>query len=131
MMKRKRKKKSWKGRFFSSIWVLEYFLVCFVFEKMSTSFHMLLIMLFIHVEKRSNSRSQMLFKTGVLKSFAIQIHRKTPVLESLFNKVTGLKDCILIKKETPTAVFYCEYCKIFRNSFFIEHIFIILFRNFM
>ena len=32
---------------------------------------MLLVMLFIHVGKRLNSRSQMFFKTGILKDFAI------------------------------------------------------------
>ena len=32
---------------------------------------MLLVMLFIHVGKRLNGRSQMFFKTGVLKNFAI------------------------------------------------------------
>ena len=36
------------------------------------------------------------------------IHWKTPVLESLFNKNADL--------------FPCEYCKIFKNSFFIEHL---------
>ena len=36
---------------------------------------------------------------------------KTPVLESLFNKVAGLKACNFIKK-TPTQVFSCE---IFEN----------------
>ena len=33
--------------------------------------------------------------------------------------------CLLkkfIRKETPTQVFSCEYCKISKNSFFIEHL---------
>ena len=46
------------------------------------------------------------------------IHKKTPVLESLFNNVTGLMACNFIKKETPTQVFSCEYHKMFENSFF-------------
>ena len=33
-------------------------------------------------------------------------HRKTPVLESLFNK-----------KDTPTQVFSCEYSKIYESNF--------------
>ena len=41
----------------------------FVFEKVSSSLPMLLVMLV--VAKRSNSRSQMFFKTVVLKNFAI------------------------------------------------------------
>ena len=99
---------------------------CFVFEKMEnvffTSCVMLLDMLVVHVKKpRWNSRSQMFFK----------VQRKTPVFESLFNKVAGLKACIFIKKETPTQVFSCEYCETFTNSLFTKHLFIILFRNFM
>ena len=49
---------------------LEFFCL-FVFEKMSSSIPMFLAILPAHVEKRSNSRSQMLSKTGVLKSCAI------------------------------------------------------------
>ena len=39
----------------------------------------------------------------------LMLKRKTPVLESLYNKVAGLQ-------------LSCEYCKIFKNSFFIKHI---------
>ena len=35
---------------------------------------------------------------------------KAPVLESLFNKIAGLK-------ETTPQLFSCEYHKIFKNSF--------------
>ena len=42
---------------------------CFVFEKVSSSLPMLLVMLV--VAKRSNSRSQVIFKTSVLKNFVI------------------------------------------------------------
>ena len=38
-----------------------------------------------------------------------KIHGKTPVLESLFNK-------------TPTQVFSYEFCDIFKNTFFTEHL---------
>ena len=38
---------------------------------------------------RSN-RSQMIFKTSVIKKFH-NIHRKTPVVESFYNKVAALK----------------------------------------
>ena len=37
------------------------------------------------------------------------IQRKTPVLESAFNKVAGLQ-------------LSCEYCEFFKNSFFIKHL---------
>ena len=36
------------------------------------------------------------------------------MLESLFNKVAGLKD----SKETPRQVLSREYCEIFKNSIF-------------
>ena len=89
---------------------------------MSSSIPMLLVMLLAHVGKRSNSCSQMFSKTVVLKNFAI--------LKPLFGKVSGLKGCVFIQKETPTQVFFCEYYKIFKNSFFIEGLFIKPFRNF-
>ena len=44
--------------------------------------------------------------------------KKKPVLESLFNKFAGLNVCIFIKKETATQMLSCEYCEIFKNSFF-------------
>ena len=44
--------------------------------------------------------------------------KKIFVLESLFNKVTGLMAYNFIKKETPTQVFPREYHKMFEKSFF-------------
>ena len=70
----------------------------------------------------------MFFKTGVFKNFAIFT---APELKPLFNKVSGLKACFLFKKETPTQVFFWEYCEIFKNAFFIEDLFVIPFRNFI
>ena len=49
----------------------------FFLEKMSSSLYMLLVMLLIHEENRSNSRLQMFFETGFLGV--------------RFNKVSGLK----------------------------------------
>ena len=43
------------------------------------------------------------------------------MLESLFNKVTGLKTCNFVKKRLPTPVFSCEYCEIRKNTYFEEH----------
>ena len=34
-----------------------------------------------------------------------KIHRKTPVPESLFNKVAGLRPATLLQKDSGTAVF--------------------------
>ena len=36
-----------------------------------------------------------------------------------FGKFTGKR---FIKKETLAHVFYCKFCEIFKNTFFIEHL---------
>ena len=40
------------------------------------------------------------------------------MLAPLFNNIRGLQPCNFIKKKTPTQVFWCEYCKIFKDRFF-------------
>ena len=62
-------------------------------------------------------RSQRFFKIGVLKFFC-KFHRKVPVLESLFNKVAGLKRSATLLKRDSTQVFPCEICEIFKNTLF-------------
>ena len=52
------------------------------------------------------------------KFFFCKIHKKTPVPESLFNKVIGLYPAISLKERTPTEVFSDDYCKIFKTPFF-------------
>ena len=46
----------------------------------------------------------------------LQIHRKTTVLESL------LEACNFIKKETLAQVLSSQFCEIFQNTFFTEHL---------
>ena len=46
------------------------------------------------------------------------IHRKTLVSESLFNKVAGFQGYNFIKKKIPTQVYSCKYCEIFKNIYF-------------
>ena len=89
---------------------------------------MLLVMLPAHVGKPSNSRPRMFSKTGVLKHFAIFTWKN--LCWSLF--LIKFQDwrSAFFKKATPTRVFFCEYCNIFKNSFFIEDLFIIPFQNF-
>ena len=41
-----------------------------------------------------------------------------PVLESLFNKVAGLKTCSFIKKRPEHRYFSCEICEVFKNTCF-------------
>ena len=57
----------------------------------------------------------MLFKINVFKNFAN--FPKKHMLESFFDEVADLKAVSLLK-ETPTQMFCCEVCKIFKNTFF-------------
>ena len=113
---------------FSSSWILEWFF-CLLFEKMPSSLHVLLVMLFIYVRKRSSSRWQMFFKTGVLKNFAM-FTRKHLCWSLFLKKLQDWRPTFSLKKICKILQDF-EYCKIFKNSFFIEHLFIILLRNFM
>ena len=49
--------------------------------------------------------------------FLCKIHKKTPVLESHFNKVTGLYPANSLKERTPTRVFSDEFCQILKTPF--------------
>ena len=70
--------------------------------------------MFLHVNRYKSSRSQIPFKTGVLKNFAIFTGKHLCwslfLIKFLFNKVS--------LQMTPTQVLSYEYCKIVRNSFF-------------
>ena len=37
------------------------------------------------------------------------------------NQVAGLRPATLLKK-IPTQVFSCEFCEIFKNTYFVEHL---------
>ena len=54
------------------------------------------------------------FKKRCFQKFR-KIHRKTPAPESLFS-------FNFIKKETQRQVFSCEFCKVPKNTFFVEHL---------
>ena len=49
--------------------------------------------------------------------FFCKIHKKTPVLESHFNKVTGLYPANSLKERTPTQVISDEFCEILKAPF--------------
>ena len=57
--------------------------------------------------------------SGVLQDRCLEnilkFHKETPVLESLFSKVSR-------NKETPAQVFSCEFCEAFKNPFFTENL---------
>ena len=40
------------------------------------------------------------------------------MLEPLFNDVSGLQAC----KKTPAKVFFSEFCKVSKNSYFVEYL---------
>ena len=54
-------------------------------------------------------------KKGVLKK-SIKFTGKHLYQSLFFNKVAGLRH--FIKKETPTQMFFCEFCEIFKSTFF-------------
>ena len=55
-------------------------------------------------------------KKGVLKKFH-KIHLKTPVLESLFNRVLGMRHATLLKKRLRHRCIYVNFVKFLRTSF--------------
>ena len=65
-----------------------------------------------------SSHRRYFVKTGGLKNYA-KFTRKHLCWSLVFRKVAGLR---LAKKETPTQVFSCEFCEIFKNTFFTEHL---------
>ena len=54
---------------------------------------------------------------GVLKIYQIS-HENTCARVSFFNKVSGLRPATLLKKETLTQVFSCEFCQISKKNLF-------------
>ena len=55
-------------------------------------------------------------KKGVLKKFH-KIHLKTPVSESLFNRVSGLRPASLLKKRLQHRCFQVNFAKFLRTPF--------------
>ena len=62
----------------------------------------------------------MLYKKGVFKSF-VKFTGKHLYKSLLFNKVAGLA-CNFSKKDTLAQVLSCEFCEIFKNTFFKENL---------
>ena len=68
-----------------------------------------------------SSRSQILFKVGVLQNFPNFTGKQTHVLESFLNKSAGLKAATLLKRDSTTGVFLAKkkiICEIYKNTFF-------------
>ena len=65
-------------------------------------------------------RQEVFHKKDILKNFA-KFTGKQRCQGLFFNKVAGLIPATLLKKET-LQVFSCEFCQIFQNTFFTEHL---------
>ena len=62
-----------------------------------------------------------LFKKMLLKNFA-KFAEKQLCWSLFLNKVTVRRPANLLKKETPAQVFPYEFCEIFKNTYFVEHL---------
>ena len=51
-----------------------------------------------------------------------QNSQENPVPTSRFQKSCRPQGCNFIKKESLTQVLFCEFCEIFKNSFFKGHL---------
>ena len=60
-------------------------------------------------------------KKGVLRNFR-KFTGKHLCQSLFFNKVAGLRLATLLKKETLAQVFSCDFCEIYKNTFFTEHL---------
>ena len=70
---------------------------------------------------------EVFYKKSCSKNFC-NIHRKTPVVDSLFNKVTGLKACNWIKKRLQLRYFPVNI-EILKKTYFEEYLRILLLRD--
>ena len=94
---------------------------CSTLEKTSYSFSMWLVTLFVCVEKRSNSRSQKGF-IEFLQSFLLRIFLVKVAISAVSYKFGHIywrnpqwNPHIL---SSVTQMLSCQYCEIFKNSFF-------------
>ena len=60
-------------------------------------------------------------KKGVRRNFT-KLTGKHLGQRPFFNKIAGLRPATLLKKETLTQVFSCEFCEISKNTFYTEHL---------
>ena len=97
----------------------KFWMFFFVFEKVTSSIPMLLVMLLAHVGKGSNSRSQMFSKTGNLKNFAIFTGKK--LCWSLFwRRFQDWRPAFLFKKRLQRRCFSVNIAKFLRTAFLLK-----------
>ena len=66
------------------------------------------IKLYNYISRSRHQRCS--FEKGALKNF--EKFTRKHLCQSLFSN----------KRETPTKIFSCEFCKIFKNTYFVEHL---------
>ena len=72
-------------------------------------------------EKSEKYNEYLFYKKAVLKNFGI-FTGKHLCWSLFFNNTAGLQSSNFIKKGPPTQMFACEYCVIFKNTCFEEHL---------
>ena len=85
-------------------------------DRFPVKFEFIHIQYFFGMVRNRSSHWRCSVGEGVLKNFA-KFLRKHLCQILLFNKVAGLR-----KKETLARVFSCEFCKIFKKTFFTKHL---------
>ena len=113
-----------KASFFHLALDLEWF-CCFIFEKVSSSLPMLLVMLVADVAKGSNSRSQMFFKTDVLKNFAI-FTGKHLCWNLFLIKFQNWRPAFLFKKKLQHRCFSVNIAKFSITAFLLNWVVLLL-----
>ena len=81
----------------------------------------------IFLIKRS-SHPEMFCKNSIPKNFT-KLTGKHLCQSLFFIKIAGLRPATLLK-QTLALVFCCGFCEIFRNTFFIEHVWWLLLNKF-
>ena len=79
--------------------------------------HRQTVLYYVNMSIKRNNRFQMFLKVSVLKNFC-NIHRKTLLLEPLFNKVASLQACNFIKKRLQHRCFPMNITKFFGKAFY-------------
>ena len=91
-------------------------LLSYLFLKKCLLYFLLLVMLFAHVEKRPNSRSQMFFRTGGFKHFAMFIGKNLYWSHFLI-KIQYWTHAFLFKKRLQHRCFYVNIAKFLKTAF--------------
>ena len=91
-----------------------------IFEKVPSSLFGSAVNMSLEYHKRRSSHQRYAVRKGVLRNFA-KFTGKHLRQSLYFNRVAG-HACNFIKIETLAQVLCCEFCKISKNTFFIEHV---------